>query len=120
MAAIPEGFPFEIEDVAAEFEEKRIVAGLLADYCKYLELQVASLKRAARSRDRREIHRLAHAIRGSALTIGASALARAAENLEKVNWDIDSSAVGGYIAEVAARARELGNLPGGRGIGIGN
>ena len=85
MAAIPKGLPFEIGDVVAELGDERAVAGLLGEYCDYLSGQLASLKEASKERRLREVHRIAHAIRGGALTIGAAELADAAANLEKVS-----------------------------------
>lgn len=117
MATIPKGLPFEIGDVVAELGDERVVAGLLAEYCAYLSGQLASLKEAMREHRLGEVHRIAHAIRGGALTIRAAELADAAGNLEKVAERSTSSLPTDLVSELEAQTDQLrratrGGLPG--------
>lgn len=107
MAAIPKGLPFEVGDVVADLGDERVVAGLLAEYCDYLSGQLASLKDASREHRSREVHRIAHAIRGGALTIGAAELADAAEHLEKVSENSTSALTLVLVSKIEERTAEL-------------
>lgn len=101
MATIPEGVtPFEFEDVVAEVTDERALAELLAGYRKYLIAQRERLRQAVGQGRFEETHRVAHAIRGGALTLGATALARAAERVEK-------SATGGGWTGIERLVAEL-------------
>lgn len=107
MAAMAKGLPFEVGDVVAELGDERVVAGLLAEYCDYLSGQLNLLKEALRERRLGEVHRIAHAIRSGALTIGAVELAHAAENLEKVSQRRSSSPPYVLAAEVEEQTERL-------------
>lgn len=107
MATIPKGLPFEVEDVEAVPGGGRIVARLLVGYCDYLTSQLALLKEAAQNGRLREVHRIAHAIRGGALTIGATELADAAENLEKVSKRSTSPLIPELVSTVEGRTNRF-------------
>lgn len=107
MAAIPKGLPFEVGDVVAELGDKRVVAGLLAEYCDYLTDQLVALKEAVLTTRPAEVHRIAHAIRGGALTIGAVDLADAAKNLEKVSDNSASQLTLFLVGRIEESARQL-------------
>jgi HPt (histidine-containing phosphotransfer) domain-containing protein len=99
MAARPEEVPFELGIAVAEAVDEHTLVELFAEYRKFLTEQMELLKRARFRRRFAEVHRLAHSIRGGALTVQAIALAGVAGELERATKAGESSAIDALIAE---------------------
>lgn len=100
---MPNGQPFVVEEVAAWIADRDAVAELLLDYSVYLHEQTAVLKRAVAEGRGSEAHRIAHAIRGGALTVQAFPLADAAHNIEKVTNSKNSAPAGALLSELESK-----------------
>lgn len=99
--------PFEIVDTVAEGGDPELVAALLAGYREYLTQQMGALKSAALQQRTKEVHRIAHAIRGGALTIRADGLARCAKKLERAASTGNCAMIDALVSQLSARVDEV-------------
>ncbi|HUX20563.1 MAG TPA: Hpt domain-containing protein [Spirochaetia bacterium] len=117
MPARQEGEAFKVGGVVAEVADEQTIVELLCEYSSFLLGQLTELQHAFKALQSAEVHRIAHLIHGGALVIQASALAAAAEKLEKVTKSGMTSTVDSLISGLVEEVDRLANAVNRRACG---